>query len=341
MGSMRHSRRNRVSSPNFNANDSNTGIAADPASLATCDEHAESEEDAYDLYNAHDGQAFNFTHRLSTNGARSPGPGNSAPGNGNGFPVTESFLTVNMSQTSTLVPTHSSIVPVTSMQAIAVQEKEAEAAGEVIPDVLLITRRLRVLLLLGSGQRGLLGMALGYIGSFACCWMNLTAKSVMASIKQTIKGDNQFDRWELYLLIIGLVVSLIATLKSLSFMMSLFDAVMIVPIYQCLLIIGLILVGIFYFDEFAGIHQTNLILFIVAIFICLVGIVILTQQKAHSQAASEKAPEAQESVPDSDIAVDSEKIDVRMDQGNDDMFASDGVSQMQTIGSTEIEMSKL
>jgi hypothetical protein len=192
--------------------------------------------------------------------------------------------------------------PSTSLALPADAAAEAEANYE---ETILITRRMRVQLALTPLQANALGVSLAYIAAVTCGWMNLTAKSVMAMLVETMEGENQFDRFEIYLLLIGLVVALVLTLKSLSVMMSMFDAVVIVPIYQSLLIIMLICVGIFYFGEFEGISNLNLGIFVMGVCISLIGVVLLTQNKAQATAAGPAT------VDDAGAGADTEAVGVK------------------------------
>jgi multidrug transporter EmrE-like cation transporter len=128
--------------------------------------------------------------------------------------------------------------------------------------------------------KGLLAVSMAYLPAITASWMNLTAKSVMALLKQTVTGKNYFIYFETYLILVGLIISTVITLRFVSQMMKIFEAMLIVPIYQCLFIVGLILVSAFYFDDFSGLSSVNLIVFLVSIGICFVGIFLLTQQKS-------------------------------------------------------------
>src|SRR5690242_17253020 len=64
-----------------------------------------------------------------------------------------------------------------------------------------------------------------------------------------------------------------------SEMMSTFEAVLIVPIYQCVFMIWLIICGQVFLDEFGGSASWQLGVFATACFFCGLGIVILSQRR--------------------------------------------------------------
>jgi len=175
----------------------------------------------------------------------------------------------------------------------------------------IATKRMRSLT---DSQRRLFALALAYMGSYTAAWMNLTGKAAMAMLRATFSGDNQFSRWEAYFILIGLVVSVVSSLKLMSFMMSHFPALYIVPIYQCLFIIGLILVGVFFFDEFSTLHTTEMVLFIVAILICFIGIYLITNSHMSSAAVSTPASSDQQGEDDAnaDTARDSSNTSIAL-----------------------------
>lgn len=133
---------------------------------------------------------------------------------------------------------------------------------------------------LSIGKQRLLALSVSYMASYTAAWMNLCGKAAMAMLKQTIQGDNQFARWESYLILIGLVVAVVLSLKLMSYQMKQFPAVVIVPIYQCMFIIGLIFVGAFYYRELSAMADDDMVIFLVSIFICILGIYLITLSTA-------------------------------------------------------------
>lgn len=158
----------------------------------------------------------------------------------------------------------------------AKDEGETAAVGDhvsMLPAAFAVTQ-------LSPTARMLLAFAMAYLPAITASWMNLTAKSAMALLKETINGNNYFIYFDTYLILIALIVSTVITLRFVSGMMKLFEAMLIVPIYQCLFIVGLILVSAFYFDDFGQLSTGKLIGFLISIAICFVGIFLLTQQSS-------------------------------------------------------------
>ena len=82
------------------------------------------------------------------------------------------------------------------------------------------------------------------------CWTLTLAVPVGCCL--FICSDNPWVRFECYFLIAGLILAALGQLRFMSEMMSTFEAVLIIPIYQCTFMITLIICGAVYFDEFGG-----------------------------------------------------------------------------------------
>ncbi len=174
-----------------------------------------------------------------------------------------------------------------------VVDPEAEAAAALKQEQQALLPAAFAATQLSPAPHAALAIGMAYLPAITASYMNLTAKSAMALIKATFKGDNYFKNFATYLILIGLIASTLITLRLVSQMMKLFPAMLIVPIYQCLFIVGLILVSAFYFGDFSNLSNVNLGIFLGSIFLCFVGIFILTQQsgKAAAVAAATRAAE--------------------------------------------------
>ena len=62
--------------------------------------------------------------------------------------------------------------------------------------------------------------------------------------------------------------------------LSQFGALYVVPIFQVILVVGGVVVGAVYFDEFAQLNRFELAMFIVSITFCLIGVGILSASSA-------------------------------------------------------------
>jgi len=65
--------------------------------------------------------------------------------------------------------------------------------------------------------------------------------------------------------------------------LGLFGALYVVPIFQVMLIVGGILVGAVYFEEFAQLDDTQIILFCLSICLCLIGVGVLAASSAERE----------------------------------------------------------
>jgi ABC-type transport system involved in multi-copper enzyme maturation permease subunit len=84
-------------------------------------------------------------------------------------------------------------------------------------------------------------------------------------------------------MVLALACSAVGQLKVMGEMMAIFEAVFIVPIYQCVFLLWLIICGAVFFDEFSHTTTTNLAVFAIAVLVCFFGIFLLTSRKhAHN-----------------------------------------------------------
>ena len=97
----------------------------------------------------------------------------------------------------------------------------------------------------------------GIIGSQSVLFAKCTAEM----FKVTLAGNNQFNRWETYVIILGMVTTIFNQLHWLAHGLRLFDAVIIVPIFQCFFIAGGVIGGAVFFDEVSSLYAISFILF--------------------------------------------------------------------------------
>lgn len=152
-------------------------------------------------------------------------------------------------------------------------------------------------------------VAAAFLTSGLGSWTNLFGKSAVELLKHTITGDNQFFNVVAWVLVAATIICAILQLKAMSRMMETFEAVLIVPIYQCFFILQLIIAGFVYFDEISTLTQTNLIIFACCIFVCFVGIYILAQRAA-KVADAQDALELESQMGEAPAAVKEEEIEL-------------------------------
>ena len=125
-------------------------------------------------------------------------------------------------------------------------------------------------------------------------------------VSQSIKGHNQFNRAVPWFMLLGIGAMAIFQLRFVTQMLHTFEAVLVVPLYQCSFTISLIVFGLIFFGEFENMSTSEIGGFCGATAVCCVGIGILSARpvptdedmaRAHG-AVSE--PPVEPVVPDAD-----------------------------------------
>ena len=83
------------------------------------------------------------------------------------------------------------------------------------------------------------------------------------------------EAWFFYVVIVGIIVLNLSLEFFRQRALAYFGALFVVPIYQVLLILGAAMMGAVYFNEFVGMSTLDLIIFISAIVMTLIGVAIL------------------------------------------------------------------
>mmetsp|Transcript_25787 Transcript_25787/g.73040 ORF Transcript_25787/g.73040 Transcript_25787/m.73040 type:complete len:519 (+) Transcript_25787:194-1750(+) len=116
----------------------------------------------------------------------------------------------------------------------------------------------------------------------------LFAKCSAELIKSTINGENQFAKWQTYVIILCMVFTIFNQLHWLAVGLRSFDAVLIIPVFQCFFITGGVIGGGVMFAEFSHLKTWEKILFVVGVGITVAGVVLLSQRD-HDQVIAESA----------------------------------------------------
>jgi len=114
-------------------------------------------------------------------------------------------------------------------------------------------------------------------------WTNLLLKSVIEMVAVSMRGDNQLKKFSFWLLTSSLVVCALLQIVFVSKMLDRFEALFIVPMFQSLVIVFLIVSGGTYFDEWRGMKVWEIALFCTGCVVCLVGIVVMAGQGGKKQ----------------------------------------------------------
>ncbi|KZP31353.1 hypothetical protein FIBSPDRAFT_945366 [Athelia psychrophila] len=106
----------------------------------------------------------------------------------------------------------------------------------------------------------------------------LFAKSGVELLLLTIKGHNQFWRWQSWMLLIALVAFALLQLWYLHKALILADPTLVCPSAFCFYNLSSIVNGLVYFDQFALISPLHLCLVILGIFVLLAGVWVVSIQ---------------------------------------------------------------
>ncbi|KAH7471057.1 hypothetical protein PRIC1_003133 [Phytophthora ramorum] len=109
----------------------------------------------------------------------------------------------------------------------------------------------------------------------------LFAKSMAELMKTTIEGDNQFDMFEAYAITLSMLACVFMQIHWLAHGLQKFDAVFVVPVFQCFFISVSIFGGGVYFKEFAHMKPLALGMFSLGAMITISGVVKLAHRDMH------------------------------------------------------------
>ncbi|KAE8904635.1 hypothetical protein PF005_g29227 [Phytophthora fragariae] len=109
----------------------------------------------------------------------------------------------------------------------------------------------------------------------------LFAKSMAELMKTTIEGDNQFVTFGAYAITLSMFLCVFMQIHWLAHGLQKFDAVFVVPVFQCFFISVSIFGGGVYFKEFAQMPPLSLAMFSVGAVITISGVVKLAHRDMH------------------------------------------------------------
>ncbi|KAG1698893.1 hypothetical protein DVH05_014277 [Phytophthora capsici] len=106
----------------------------------------------------------------------------------------------------------------------------------------------------------------------------LFAKSMAELMKTTIEGDNQFVTFGAYAITLSMLICVFMQIHWLAHGLQMFDAVFVVPVFQCFFISVSIFGGGVYFKEFAKMEPLALGMFSLGAVITISGVVKLAHR---------------------------------------------------------------
>ncbi|OWZ08750.1 hypothetical protein PHMEG_00018654 [Phytophthora megakarya] len=109
----------------------------------------------------------------------------------------------------------------------------------------------------------------------------LFAKSTAELMKTTLEGDIQFVNFGAYAITFSMLACVFLQIHWLAHGLQKFDAVFVVPVFQCFFISVSIFGGGIYFKEFAHMKPLALIMFSVGAIVTISGVVKLASREMH------------------------------------------------------------
>lgn len=107
----------------------------------------------------------------------------------------------------------------------------------------------------------------------------LFGKCVAEMLSRTFRGDNQMGYFLTWVFLAGMLAFIFTQLHFLAVALSFFDALYVVPVFQCFFIAISTLGGAAYFAEFASFTMTKWIMFPGGLFLTLLGVYLLSARK--------------------------------------------------------------
>ncbi|RPD62923.1 hypothetical protein L227DRAFT_572788 [Lentinus tigrinus ALCF2SS1-6] len=104
----------------------------------------------------------------------------------------------------------------------------------------------------------------------------LFAKSGVELLLLTVSGNNQFWRWQAWVLVLGLIVFALLQLWYMHKGLVLADPTLVCPLAFCFYNLSSIVNGLVYFDQFSMLSTTHLLLVLLGIVILLGGVWVIS-----------------------------------------------------------------
>lgn len=116
----------------------------------------------------------------------------------------------------------------------------------------------------------------GIIGSQSVLFAKCTAE--IFKILFTSGDTSLLRHWQAYLIIVCMIATIFSQLHWLAHSLRFFDAVLIVPIFQCFFILGGVIGGAVFFAEFRTLRPSDIVLFLLGLIATMIGVYILSKR---------------------------------------------------------------
>lgn len=117
----------------------------------------------------------------------------------------------------------------------------------------------------------------------------LQSKCIAELVKATIKGENQFNEWFMYVILLVFISGLSFWLHRMNAALQKFDGLIIIPLLQVFWTTSAILQGGVYFREFEKFSPLQTVGFCLGVVIVFFGVFLLTPSKRKDEGDSNRA----------------------------------------------------
>jgi uncharacterized membrane protein len=111
-------------------------------------------------------------------------------------------------------------------------------------------------------------------------WLNLFGKGMAQLFTLMVSGDrvNVFVTVWPYICIFGILLCAVGSVRILQLLVRKHEAMLAIPLYQCMFMIQLILLGWVFFGEFATLSALDVGMFVFSISVCVIGVAFVAQR---------------------------------------------------------------
>ena len=133
---------------------------------------------------------------------------------------------------------------------------------------------------LSESEKIRLRLAIPMLASCFAAWTVLLSKSVGELVKQSARsGESEFARWETYFILTGFLFSMPCQVMYINKGLAYFESMYIIPIFYSTWLIGSILMGALFWNEFAEFGASQFGFFSAGVVCVMIGVVLLQQRE--------------------------------------------------------------
>ena len=142
----------------------------------------------------------------------------------------------------------------------------------------------------------------------------LQAKAVALLFRTTLNGENQFFDVLTYVFLVLMIITIMIQTNYLATSLKYFDALYVVPVFQCFWISGSTVGGAIFYGEYKSFSTLQFVLFPLGVIITLTGVFILSNrdmtrsvkdEENHSEGSDSDVKNAERASPDATVPLNS------------------------------------